>query len=260
MSSLSNIHAQQVIGRDNDKHEDNSSTTWNQACNKYVLGVDVEQQKQLNQESTLSAVTVHRMYSTVQDRNSDTNPETTQHLLNCSKKSKQSMYIKGIKKKQTKKTNYETHVFMTSNVYTKQYLVTKSDVLRVLHLPQTQASTVLKCSLSTLKRKFYEYKNEFQMEKWPQYLMENKHLPLFPYMYPMCITFILNPPMHKNNVYNPKTDYQLPYVTDVEVREHFLKTCQEGSYSKSGPIKLTTSERNKLRHVSNYFGSGQYIL
>jgi len=70
--------------------------------------------------------------------------------------------------------------------------ISRQDMLRVLHLSQSMACTQLKCSLSTLKRRFYELKEEFGLEKWPQYYHEIRHLPIFQRIYPMSLKFILN--------------------------------------------------------------------
>jgi len=71
-------------------------------------------------------------------------------------------------------------------------LISKEDIVRVLHLPQTQACNVLGCSLSTLKRRFYDVKGDLDIEKWPQCYNDVRHLPIFSRMYPMSLQFILN--------------------------------------------------------------------
>ena len=65
-------------------------------------------------------------------------------------------------------------------------------MLQVLHLSQIQACKQLDCSLSTLKRRFYELKDGFGLERWPQYFFEIRHLPVFAKLYPMSLSFILN--------------------------------------------------------------------
>ena len=79
----------------------------------------------------------------------------------------------------------------SSTLYNKRKL-SKKELLTVLHLPQTKACVALGCSISTLKRRFYELKVELGLEKWPQYFHEIRHLPIFPDIYPMSMRFILN--------------------------------------------------------------------
>nr|CAG4710801.1 unnamed protein product [Naegleria fowleri] len=151
---------------------------------------------------------------------------------------------------------YETHVLFMSNehassssLHKRKTLISKSELLRVLHLPQTQASTVLKCSLSTLKRRFYELKDELGMEKWPQFYDEIRHLPIFPLVYPMSFQFIFNPPKISSkrkkrnvskNVGNASIffvdgggneeitkEWSQQVISDEEVRNHFFKVCME---------------------------------
>nr|CAG4711444.1 unnamed protein product [Naegleria fowleri] len=73
-----------------------------------------------------------------------------------------------------------------------QASITKEEILRVLHLSQTQACNQIGCSLSTLKRRFYELKDDMGLQRWPQFYEEIKDLPIFPQVYPMCLEFILN--------------------------------------------------------------------
>ena len=85
----------------------------------------------------------------------------------------------------------------------KKYLkkfgdITTEDILMVLHLSQFQACKVLSCSLSSLKRRFYEVKKGLGLERWPQYFEEIRHLPVFSRIYPMSLTFILNHDMNIN--------------------------------------------------------------
>ncbi|EFC39888.1 predicted protein [Naegleria gruberi] len=124
-------------------------------------------------------------------------------------------------KKSRKTIKYETHVFTCNDeplVASKRKLIAKYDLLRVLHLPQTLASQVLGCSFSTLKRRFYESKEDLGIEKWPQFYQEVRHLPIFEYIYPMSLTFILNPVnRHKKTSYSDLTP---PYISDSEVRNH----------------------------------------
>lgn len=74
----------------------------------------------------------------------------------------------------------------------KRKSIEKSDILKVLHLSQYQASIVLGCSPSTLKRRFGEVKNELGLSRWPYRFYEMRHLPIFPKVYPMSLDFILN--------------------------------------------------------------------
>ena len=81
---------------------------------------------------------------------------------------------------------YITHVAKKRNT------LAKDNLIKVLHLSQVQACRVLGCSLSTLKRRFGEVKQELGMEKWPSYYDDVRHLPIFPKLYPMSLQFIMN--------------------------------------------------------------------
>ncbi|KAG2370686.1 hypothetical protein C9374_014317, partial [Naegleria lovaniensis] len=70
--------------------------------------------------------------------------------------------------------------------------ITKHEMLQVLHLTQQKASQILGCSLSTVKRRFYELKDEIGLNKWPQDYLELMHLEVFQKIYPMSLHFILN--------------------------------------------------------------------
>jgi len=83
----------------------------------------------------------------------------------------------------------------TAKTNNKRKNISKRELLQVLHLPQTQACSLLRCSLSTLKRRFYELKDEFGIDRWPQYMEDIRHLPIFPKIYPLSMTFILNEAM-----------------------------------------------------------------
>ncbi|EFC48387.1 predicted protein [Naegleria gruberi] len=85
----------------------------------------------------------------------------------------QQPLVSNNRKKIPNRSSYETHVFMnapsiiaTSNSTTqptpqkRKNVISKQEMIKVLHLPQTQASSILGCSLSTLKRRFYELKEE----------------------------------------------------------------------------------------------------
>jgi len=74
----------------------------------------------------------------------------------------------------------------------RREIVPKSNLLRVIHLTQTKACHVLGCSMSTLKRRFYELKQDLEMERWPQFFSEINKLKIFPQIYPMSMQFILN--------------------------------------------------------------------
>nr|CAG4710252.1 unnamed protein product [Naegleria fowleri] len=93
--------------------------------------------------------------------------------------------------------NYQIRFVMEENFTNstppkKRNILTKDQIIRVLHLSQTQACKILGCSISTLKRRFGELKHELGMEKWPSYFDDVRHLPIFPQLYPMSLSFILN--------------------------------------------------------------------
>ncbi|EFC40340.1 predicted protein [Naegleria gruberi] len=83
----------------------------------------------------------------------------------------------------------ETNSF---NSVEKKRVISEKEILGVLHLSQQKACKQLNCSLSTLKRRFYELKDGFGLERWPQYFFEIRHLPIFKKIYPMNLQFILN--------------------------------------------------------------------
>ncbi|KAF0974666.1 hypothetical protein FDP41_006140 [Naegleria fowleri] len=72
--------------------------------------------------------------------------------------------------------------------------ISKHEMLQVLHLTQQKASQILGCSLSTVKRRFYELKDEIGLNKWPQDFLELMQLSkeVFQKIYPMSLHFILN--------------------------------------------------------------------
>ncbi|EFC42932.1 Hypothetical protein NAEGRDRAFT_80184 [Naegleria gruberi] len=70
--------------------------------------------------------------------------------------------------------------------------ISKDELLRVLHLTQQQASTILGCSVSTIKRRFYGLRNELGLTKWPNNYFEYSHMKLFEEIYPLSLNFILN--------------------------------------------------------------------
>ncbi|EFC41434.1 predicted protein [Naegleria gruberi] len=70
--------------------------------------------------------------------------------------------------------------------------ISKQELIKVLHLSQRQAAKSLNCTLSTLKRRFYNLKEEFGMSTWPKTFKEISHLPIYQKMYPMSLNFILN--------------------------------------------------------------------
>ncbi|KAG2394012.1 hypothetical protein C9374_003776 [Naegleria lovaniensis] len=70
--------------------------------------------------------------------------------------------------------------------------ITKEEMLSVLHLSQHQACQVLGCSLSTVKRRFYDLKNEIGIHKWPKDYFELMDTTLFAKIYPLSLQFILN--------------------------------------------------------------------
>jgi len=91
----------------------------------------------------------------------------------------------------------------TSHNKNRRRVIQKSEMLRVLHLSQTQASHVLGCSLSTLKRRFYELKDELQLQKWPQFYDEFCNLPIFRHVYPMSVQYITNDSMVEEKYMDP---------------------------------------------------------
>ena len=102
-------------------------------------------------------------------------------------------------------TPFQTYTFHSvgmNNCLRKKRIIEKSEMLRVLHLPQTQASVVLGCSISTLKRRFYEMKDDLGISKWPQFYEEIRHLPIFSEVYPLSIEFILNDRMENELTFN----------------------------------------------------------
>ncbi|EFC41423.1 predicted protein [Naegleria gruberi] len=70
--------------------------------------------------------------------------------------------------------------------------ITTDEMIRILHLTQQQACTLLGCSLSTIKRKFYSIRNELGIDKWPHNYLEYRHYSFFDDFYPMSMKFILN--------------------------------------------------------------------
>ncbi|KAG2392123.1 hypothetical protein C9374_012375 [Naegleria lovaniensis] len=80
--------------------------------------------------------------------------------------------------------------------------ITKEELLSVLHLSQTQACQVLGCSVSTVKRRFYDLKDEIGISHWPKDYFElaihNKKV--FQKIYPMSLSFILNPEQEQQSM------------------------------------------------------------
>ncbi|EFC41433.1 predicted protein [Naegleria gruberi] len=70
--------------------------------------------------------------------------------------------------------------------------ISKQEILKVLHLTQRQACKQLGCTLSTMKRRFYELKSDLGLKCWPQNYNEICNLPIFPKIYPLSLSFILN--------------------------------------------------------------------
>lgn len=54
-----------------------------------------------------------------------------------------------------------------------------------------------RCSLSTLKRRFYALKDEIGIETWPQFFKDIRHLKCFSQIYPMSLSFITHPEMRE---------------------------------------------------------------
>nr|CAG4711445.1 unnamed protein product [Naegleria fowleri] len=87
---------------------------------------------------------------------------------------------------------FEELIKSTKQPRMKPSSISKAEMLRVLRFPQTLACKFIGCSLSTLKRRFYELKHEFGLMRWPQSLYEMKHLDIYPQVHPMSLAFILN--------------------------------------------------------------------
>nr|CAG4715614.1 unnamed protein product [Naegleria fowleri] len=68
--------------------------------------------------------------------------------------------------------------------------ITKEEMLSVLHLSQHQACQVLGCSLSTVKRRFYDLKNEIGLCKWPKDYFTLIDTKLFAKIYPLSLQSI----------------------------------------------------------------------
>ncbi|KAL9649736.1 hypothetical protein ABK040_009551 [Willaertia magna] len=71
-------------------------------------------------------------------------------------------------------------------------VIEKAIMLKMLHLSQSSAAYLLNVSMSTLKRRFYDLKEDLQMDRWPQFYEDFANNPNFNYIYPMRIPFILN--------------------------------------------------------------------
>ena len=113
------------------------------------------------------------------------------------KKNKRMMSPQSITKKKSKPT-YDQVAFITykDRAIEKRKLerkqIYKNDILRVMHLSQSQACQNLNCSLSTLKRRFCEIKHELGIQQWPQNIHDIRHLPIFHKIYPMTLSFVMN--------------------------------------------------------------------
>ena len=98
-----------------------------------------------------------------------------------------------VQSSQTKTSNSRSRATKTPRKkYRRSLCIEERDLLRVLHLPQTQACSSLGCSLSTLKRRFYELKDKIGIDKWPQFYNDIRHLEAFPHIYPMSLEFVMN--------------------------------------------------------------------
>ncbi|KAG2378364.1 hypothetical protein C9374_008507 [Naegleria lovaniensis] len=152
--------------------------------------------------------------SSMNSRRNSTTSSTTLSSSNLGKSSSSKTNLtssNGIEKQSKRKTNSKLKEFTTvfdikktsvsfvsrngeeqKKTRRAQASITKEEILRVLHLSQTQACNQIGCSLSTLKRRFYELKDDMGLQRWPQFYEEIKDLPIFPQVYPMCLEFILN--------------------------------------------------------------------
>lgn len=70
--------------------------------------------------------------------------------------------------------------------------ITDDEMIRLLHLTQQQACNVLGCSLSTLKRKFYQIKEKIGIDKWPHNYLDYRKYDFFENFYPLSLKYILN--------------------------------------------------------------------
>ncbi|KAF0974659.1 hypothetical protein FDP41_006133 [Naegleria fowleri] len=133
--------------------------------------------------------------------------------------------------------------------------ISKYDLIKVLHLSQPQACKVLNCSMSTLKRKFYQMKNELGMDKWPQYFQEVRHLPIFEYMYPMSLNFILNHDGHEEGEEENNNKMDLSSISSSSLsrrKVHFSEPQKENASSFSNlPNARTFQTDNHSSSFSN---------
>ncbi|EFC40154.1 predicted protein [Naegleria gruberi] len=105
-----------------------------------------------------------------------------------------SSYSITVWRKSSHDSSFHTKIVERRKHERRNKLITRKEMIKVLHLSQNQACKVLNCSLSTLKRRFYQLKDEIGLDRWPQYFKEVRHLPIFNQMYPMSLEFILNDP------------------------------------------------------------------
>ncbi|KAG2385733.1 hypothetical protein C9374_002882 [Naegleria lovaniensis] len=129
---------------------------------------------------------------------------------------------------------YETHVFM-SNEHAASSVTSFTN--EKLSFPKVN-----------YYGRFYELKDELGMDKWPQFYDEIRHLPIFPFVYPMSFKFILNPPKLSSfhaaskrkkrkggnvNIFfeggneEITKEWSQHVISDEEVRNHFFKVCTE---------------------------------
>ncbi|EFC40268.1 predicted protein [Naegleria gruberi] len=99
---------------------------------------------------------------------------------------------KTIKSTQERKSIKKQKTKVTVDGIVRNRMISDREIMQVLHLPQMQACKILNCSLSTLKRRFYELKDGFGLDRWPNNLLVARHLPIFKKIYPMSLDFILN--------------------------------------------------------------------
>ncbi|KAG2392373.1 hypothetical protein C9374_012625 [Naegleria lovaniensis] len=70
--------------------------------------------------------------------------------------------------------------------------ISLKEMISVLHLTQPQACKVLGCSVSTVKRRFSELKQQIGLSQWPKDYFELEKTELFEKIYPLSLSFILN--------------------------------------------------------------------
>ncbi|KAF0978503.1 hypothetical protein FDP41_002323 [Naegleria fowleri] len=70
--------------------------------------------------------------------------------------------------------------------------ISLKEILSVLHLTQHQACKLLGCSVSTVKRRFSDLKDQIGLTQWPKDYFDLEGSVLFKKIYPLSLNFILN--------------------------------------------------------------------